>query len=145
MKKYLLTILVTLVFSGCVTMNPVVRETRSVTKVADSENQLTVPNGMVFYDTRPPKQGIRFPAGTYKLVAEDDEYLYFKSDAPIEIRNFSNGTMTGGDNYSGGLMIAKGISIVPGAGFIKEENDFVMIWKLGGEFLRLEGREWSRK
>lgn len=42
-------------------------------------------------------------------------------------------------------MLAKHFSVVPAAGYADGEGAAkVMVWKLGAEFLRLEGRGWKK-
>jgi len=43
-------------------------------------------------------------------------------------------------------MIAKaGMSMVPAGGYVPGDGStMVMVWKLGGDFLGMEGREWNK-
>jgi hypothetical protein len=47
---------------------------------------------------------------------------------------------------TGGLMLAKrAIRLVPGAGYVDADGSSKkMVWKLGGDFLALEGRQWRK-
>lgn len=133
--------------TGCGTLqlNPVTDEVRTVTATTDSGKTVTVPDGMVWYDAAPPTRGLRFPPGTYVLEAEDADYWYLRSPAPLEFRIFKDGTVIDARNIPGGIMIAKRFSMVPGAGYIDGEGATkVMVWKLGSDFLNREGRDWTK-
>jgi hypothetical protein len=41
-------------------------------------------------------------------------------------------------------MLAKRFSMLPGAGYIQHAGQKVMVWKLGGDFLQLEGKAWKK-
>ena len=73
--------------------SPLAQESRPVKAVTDPKKTVTVPEGMVWYDASPPTRGLRFPAGTYVLEAEDSDYLYFRSSAPLEMRVFNEATL----------------------------------------------------
>jgi len=126
--------------------SPLVSESREVRAITDEKKSVTVVEGMVWYDAKPATKGIRFPAGTYVLEAEDDEYWYFKSATPIEMRIFKNGEMVDGRDMTGGIMIAKAwLKMVPAAGYIDDEGSKkMMIWKLGRDFVRREGKDWTK-
>jgi len=133
--------------AGCGTLqlNPVTSETRSVQAVADAAKTITVSEGMVWYDGAPPTRGLRFPPGTYVLEAEDADYWYLRSTAPLEFHVFRGGQAVDARNIPGGIMIAKHFSMVPGAGYIEGEGSSkMMIWKLGKDFLNREGRDWKK-
>ena len=135
-----------LLLSGCVVpMNPTANETRPVMPAADPEKTIIVPEGMVWYDSVLRSRGLRFPPGTYVLEAEDSDYWYFRSGAPLELRIFQGDKIVDGKDLPGGIMLAKHFSMVPGAGYIDGEGKTkVMIWKLGASFLNLEGRSWKK-
>jgi hypothetical protein len=133
--------------SGCGTLqlSPVANETRAVTAAIDAKKTVSVPAGMVWYDAAPPTRGLRFPPGTYVLEAEDVDYWYLHSPAPLELRVFRDGQAVDSRNIPGGIMIAKHFSMVPGAAYIDGEGSTkMMIWKLGGDFLNREGRDWKK-
>jgi len=145
MKKLLY--LPILLLTGCLTLSPLVNEEKTVTPVNTSTVSVSVPNGMVFYDTRPATRGIRFPEGTYILEAEDSEYFYYKSPTPLDLRVFEKGQLVDLKNLNGGLMLLKSsFSMVPGSGYISDLDPYkkVQIWKLGREFINLEGKEWKK-
>lgn len=140
-----------LVLSGCAALgpiaSPVATEVRTVSPVADATKTLTVKDGMVFYD-RDASHGIRFPPGIYTLEAQDASYWYPRAPSPLERREFRSGQVSQSGAAPGGLMIGKstlGTVVLPAAGYTDGENgDKVLIWKLGGEFVRLEGKYWSK-
>jgi hypothetical protein len=133
--------------SGCGTLmlSPIANESRVVQTLTDATKTLTVPEGMVFYDSRPPTQGIRFPAGTYAVEAEDADFWYLRSEAPLEFRDFDRGAVVAERTVPGGIMIAKRFSMVPAAGYTDQGTGTkLMIWKLGQEFLMQEGKSWTK-
>jgi hypothetical protein len=125
--------------------NPVTDEPRVVQSAHDSSKSVAIVNGMIWYNLDRTK-GIRFPPGTYVLEAEDADYWYFKSPAPLEFREFSGGSVTDSHSEAGGIMIAKAtMSVVPAGGYVQSDgSSTVMVWKLGRDFLGMEGREWTR-
>ncbi|MDR0901433.1 MAG: hypothetical protein LBM92_01530 [Opitutaceae bacterium] len=135
--------------TGCGTLpgnfNPVTFETRAVRVATDATKTVSVPKGMIWHDQTPPTRGLRFPPGTYVLEAEDADYWYLRSAAPLEFRVFEGRQMTEGRNVSGGIMIAKHFSTVPGAAYTDGEGSTkVMVWKLGKDFLNREGSVWKK-
>jgi hypothetical protein len=133
--------------AGCASLllSPVTNETRTVTLVADSKKTITVPAGMVWYDSALPTHGLRFPPSTYVLEAEDADYWYFRSSAPLEFRVFRSGQLVDSRSIPGGIMLAKRFSMLPGAGYIDGEGATkVLVWKLGADFLTREGRDWKK-
>ncbi len=129
-------------------VSPVASETRSVTTVSDSSKTLTVKGGMVFYDGLAASHGIRFPPGTYVLEAEDASYWYLRAPAPLEIRTFQSGHVTDSHTAPGGIMMGKSrvnTVILPAAGYVDGDGGSkLLVWKLGGEFVKLRGQEWSQ-
>jgi hypothetical protein len=105
-----------------------------------------VVNGMVFYDAKPATRGIKLPAGHYVSEAEDLEYWYFRAPAPVEMKTFQNGRISSVRSELGGVMIAKGWSLLPAAVYIQSSSESMKmgVWKLGKEWLRLEGSEWKK-
>jgi len=146
MKKLIPLLLLSFTFSGCVTLSPITDEKRDVSEVVDSSKSVTIPEGMVFFDSRPAVQGIRFPEGVYTLEGEDEEYFYFRSPNPIEFRTFDRGIPASEEKKIGGLMLGKSLlKMVPAGGYIDDEaGQKKLVWKLGKEFLSLEGKYWER-
>lgn len=126
--------------------SPLAQESRSVTAVTDAKKTVTVPEGMVWFDGPRPTRGLRFPPGVYTLEAEDKDYLYFRSPAPIEMRVLKDGKIVDGTDNSGGIMISKKLlNLIPAAGYIDEKaSSKMMVWKLGRDFLRREGKDWKK-
>jgi hypothetical protein len=146
-----ITLLITVVSSflvGCSTLklDPVWVETRSVKPGTDAKKTVNVPEGMVFYNSSPATRGIRFPAGVYILEAEDADYFYLHSPAPLEFRILKDGKLTDERKIPGGLMMAKRFSMVPAAGYIdgEKDTDKMAVWKLGSEFLAIQGKYWTK-
>ena len=100
---------------------------------------------MVFYDPS-ETHGLRFPAGRYALEAEDAEFWYLRSTDPLEFRVFKDGAAVDERRIPGGIMIPKQLNLqLAGAAYIDGEGTAkVMVWRLGGEFLRQEGRYWTK-
>ena len=121
-------------------------EARTVQAASDPAKVLTVSDGMVWYAGPSRESGIRFPAGSYTLAAEDGDYWYFASVAPLEFRQFSHGRPIAQHMSSGGLMLGKhSLRLVPAAGYIDGDGSSkVMVWKLGGDFLAMEGHQWRK-
>ena len=141
------TIATVILLAGCgaLQLSPVTNESRAVHGATDATKIVTVPEGMVWYDGSPRTRGLRFPAGRYTLEAEDADYWYLRSPAPLEFRDFTGGQPTSVRNLPGGIMMSKRFSIVPAAGYIEGEGTTeVMVWKLGQEFLQLEGKAWTK-
>ena len=147
MKKLLLVLLLS-VIGGCggVTLDPKHIELRDVTPVSNDTRVLTLKESEVWYDGHPPRIGIGFPPGTYKIEAEDDSFWYFHAPARIEMRR------SDGDNRAmdGGIALRKRPDIggVVAEGYIDDDNrnpaKKALIWKLGAEFEQLKGTKWSR-
>lgn len=131
--------------SGCGALPPLdskANEVRNIRPTADTSKTVTVSEGMVWYSTASRSSGLRFPPGMYALEAEDDDYWYFRAPSPLEFRSFVNGKPSGEYTKPGGLMLGKrSIRLVPGAGYVDADaSSKNMVWKLGGDFLALEGR-----
>ncbi len=128
---------------------PASPETKVVRSIADDKKTLTVKEGMVFYDGAvAPSHGIRFPPGVYALEAEDASYWYLRAPAPLELRDFKSGQIITSREVSGGIMVGKSFMKtigLPAAGYTDgDAGSKTLIWRLGGEFIRLQGSEWSR-
>jgi len=131
---------------GGLQVNPLVNERRDVHPEQDRSKTLTVMHDMVWYDKSPPAHGLRFPAGVYALEAEDENYWYMRSSTPLELREFRKGGRADSRDLAGGIMIGKYLfRAVPAAGYIDGDGSTrIMIWKLGGEFLSLDGKDWKK-
>jgi hypothetical protein len=149
MRKIFAALLAAACLCSCaaVPLDPIASESRVVRPTQDAAKQVTVPEGMVFYNA--PLQatrGLRFPAGTYALEAEDDAYWYLRATAPLEFRVFHDGKVVDARDIPGGIMIRKSaVALDAGGGYIDgEAGTKMMVWKLGGELLQLKGRYWTK-
>lgn len=143
----LLAVAATMPLAGCgaVQLNALTHESRAVHVATDATKTVNVPEGMVWYDSPQRGHALRFPPGHYTLEAEDNDYWYFRSPAPLEFRDFEKEQPANTRNVRGGLMLAKRLSMLPGAGYVDGESGTkVLVWKLGGDFLQLEGKSWSK-
>ena len=135
---------------GCGLMppqSPVTGEDRAVTPLQMQEKQVVFKEAMVWLDrTFSPTRGIRFPEGVYTLEAEDKEYYYFRAPRDIEYRVFEDGRVVDGNFMPGGLYLGKKLlMMVPAGAYLSvNEQNKTMTWRLGGDFLRMEGRTWER-
>jgi hypothetical protein len=138
------------VLGGCGLLppqDPVSAQERTVTPTTTRDKTITLKESMVWYN-RPfsATRGIRFPEGVYTLEAEDDEYYYFASPKEIEYRVFQEGKVVDGRSIPGGLFLGKRLfKMVPaGVYMTADEHTRIITWKLGAEFLRMEGKLWTR-
>jgi hypothetical protein len=131
---------------GGLELNPLVNEPRSVRLEQDHSKTLTVVQEMIWNDKSHATREIHFPAGTYALEAEDADYWYMRSPAPLNLRDFKKGVQTESHNIRGGIAIGKYTTrSVPAAGYIDgQESSRILIWKLGKEFLSREGKDWRK-
>ena len=145
----LILVLIILAMYGCGTLpsfDPVTTEPKTVVLLKDSAKTVSIPEGMVWYNNR-KTQGIRFPAGIYALEAEDANYWYFRSPTPLEFRTFNSGSVIDSRDIPGGIVIGKSpLQIVPAGGYIEGETPTrkTLVWKLGGDFLRMQGEYWNK-
>ena len=128
---------------GGLDLNPSVNEARSVHLEQDPSKTLIVVHEMVWQNAT---REIRFPTGTYTLEAEDADYWYMRSPAPLKLREIKKGMQTESRNIRGGLAIGKYTTrSVPAAGYIDgQESSRILIWKLGKDFLSREGKDWRK-
>jgi hypothetical protein len=131
---------------GGLELNPVFNEPRIVHFDKDPSKTLTVLHDMVLSDKSRAAHQITFPAGTYALEAEDGDYWYMRSAAPLRYLELKKGTPAESRNLRGGIAIGKYTTrSVPAAGYIDgQESARILIWKLGKDFLSREGRDWRR-
>ena len=131
---------------GGLDLNPSVNEPRSVHFQQDPSKTLTVIHEMVWQDKSHATREIRFPAATYTLEAEDADYWYMRSPAPLNLREFKKGVQTESRNIRGGIAIGKYTTrSVPAAAYIDgQESSRILIWKLGKDFLSREGKDWRK-
>jgi hypothetical protein len=134
--------------NGCaVPMSPVTNESRTVSPLPNQTKSVTFKEAMVWYDSASmPTKGIRFPNGTYLLEAEDKDYFYFQAPSQIEYRTIQNGNVIK-DNFSaGGLFFKKAaFNFVPAGAYISvDKQTKILTWKLGANFLDMEGSKWTK-
>jgi hypothetical protein len=131
---------------GGLELNPSINEPRSVRLEQDPSKTLTVVHELVWDDKSHATREIRFLTGTYALEAEDADYWYMRSPAPLNLREFKKGVQTGSHNIRGGIALGKYTTrSVPAAGYIDgQESTRILIWKLGKDFLSREGKDWRK-
>jgi hypothetical protein len=113
----------------------------------DPAKSVTLHQRMIWYDNvyYPPKKGIQFPAGRYELEAEDADYWYLRSTAPLELWDLDHGRVAEVTAITGGLMFAKRFMSVPAAGYRDgAATDKVLIWEVGSDFRSMEGKYWTK-
>jgi hypothetical protein len=136
-----------LVACSLLRLDPVTAEQRNISPVADESKKVVVLEPMVWLDAPEHRasRGIRLPMGVYNLVAEDPDYQYFQSPELIEMRVFEDGVAVDGNDFPGGLALAKGFNMVPAATYIDvNANEKMLVMKHGSDFLQMEGRRWKR-
>jgi hypothetical protein len=131
---------------GGLELNPLVNEPRTVRLEQDSSKTLTVGEEMVWDDKALASRELRFPTGNYALEAEDADYWYMRSPAPLTLLEFKKGVQTESRHLRGGIAIGKYTTrSVPAAGYIDgQESSRILIWKLGKGFLSREGKDWRK-
>jgi hypothetical protein len=147
-------ILMSLALSGCgLSANagsPLAAEDRVVSPVPNDTRVITLNEPEVWTDQSPPlvpaTHGIRLPSGRYILEAEDANSLYFRSPEKIEYRIFANGAVTDDRFMPGGLFLSKATfaSVPAGAYLTVDAANKTVTWKLGSDFLAMEGTKWSK-
>lgn len=148
MRGMLLLLSASIACAACASLQltPITNVPRELHLEKDASKTIIVSHDMVFYDASPPVQGLRFPAGTYVLEGQDGEYWYMRSSVPLEFLAFRKGGNAGSRSIAGGIMIGKySFRAVPAAGYIDGEGSTrIEVWKLGSEFLKLEGQDWRK-
>jgi len=117
---------------------------RATKEVSDPARTLIVNEAMIFTDFG-KTSAVRFTPGTYVMEAEDDDYVYYRAPDQIEYRVFRNGRPDG-RFMPGGIYFNKAlISLVPAGAYLTVDGTHkTLTWKLGAEFIRLEGDKWVR-
>jgi hypothetical protein len=141
-------LVVATVLSACggIELNPFVNERRAVRPEQDPSKTLTVVHDLVFDDKSHASHELHLPAGAYALEAEDEDYWYFRSSVPLELREFKKDAKPESRSLRGGLALGKySFRAVPAAAYIDGEGaNRVIIWQLGKSFLKGEGRDWRK-
>jgi len=107
---------------GGLELNPIVNEHRAVRFEQDPSKTVTVIHDLVWEDKSHATEELHLPAGTYVLEAEDSDYWYMRSSAPLELREFRKDGNADNRNLHGGLAVGKYLfRAVPGAVYIDGE------------------------
>ena len=134
--------------SGCagIQPSPLVNERRNVHLEQDKSKTIVVLHEMVWYDASPPAHALRLPVGIYVLEAQDDEYWYMRSGAPLGLEAFRKGGRLDDRGIAGGIMIGKySFRAVPAGGYIDGDGSAkILVWKLGSDFMSREGTDWKK-
>ena len=149
MSRYvLLLMLAAACLAGCsgLPLSPVTNDRRPVQFVQDPSKTLTLMHDMTLDDGSPVQHELRLPAGRYALEAQDDEYWYMRSGAAIEFKEIHKGGRVENRDFTGGIMIGKYLfRSVPAGGYIDGDGSTrILMWKLGGEFIGREGKDWKK-
>ncbi len=137
------------ILTGCsaVNLNPTMNEPRIVSAVEVQNKHVILNDSMVWYDDAYNKtRGILFPKGRYILEAQDDDYYYFKAPSQFDYRTFENGEVIEQRMIDGGLFLGKSyLQVIPAGAYInKDEKEKILTWKLGGNFISMEGEKWVK-
>jgi hypothetical protein len=138
----------TLACCGIAPSGPAERaEDRNVTLIRSDTRSLSFTEPMVFCNSRNMSlsgRGVRVPGGTYKLEAEDAQYLYYRAPSALEYRVVIQGK-TDQRFIPGGVAIGKSM-FSPAATYadFKTGNQRQITRMLGSEFLLQENRVWNR-
>jgi hypothetical protein len=150
-KKVSLIFLVIIIslLCGCAALppfNPVMSENRSVKSVINQEKRVEFKEPMVWYDSIKQTRGVLFPEGIYILEAEDDTYYYFKAPKELDYRSFEKGKTSDVKLIPGGLFLSKGsFNMVPAGAYSSLSNENkTLTWKLGSDFMDMEGKKWKK-
>jgi hypothetical protein len=153
MKNIVVPLVILLALGGCggITLSPVTNEDRAVSPLTAQTRAVLFKESMVWYDQGPaPTRGVKLPEGAYVLEAEDTDYRYFHAPSQIEYRRFQNGNVTDARFFDGGLALSKS-SLGLNAASVYQSGDAsnkalvkILIWKLGGDFLKMEGSKWTK-
>ena len=114
---------------------------------ANDLTQRLIREHIVFLGTEVDQESAnRICAELLLLEAEDPDYWYMRSPAPLNLREFKKGVQTESHNIRGGIALGKYTTrSVPAAGYIDgPESSRILIWKLGKEFLSREGKDWRK-
>jgi hypothetical protein len=142
------TALILMAQQGCggLELNPLVSERRLPRAELDHSKSLSISHELVLDDKRRPAHELRLPAGIYALEGEDEEYWYFRAASPLQMVDFRRGIQTDRHTLHGGVALGKyPTRSVPAGVYIDGEGAAkLLIWKLGGDFMRGEGRDWRK-
>ena len=130
-------------------LSPVQAEDRVVATTQADGKALVFNESMVWLNAGPlvpATKGIRLPSGRYELEAEDADYLYYRSPQPFEYRLFQDGKVKDSRFMPGGVYMSKAaITLVPAGVYLTNDGTHkTLIWKLGADFMQLEGTKWKK-
>lgn len=128
-------------------LDPVTAEQRKVAPLTDESKTVTLTEPIVWLNAPAHRasKGLRLPQGLYSLEAEDEDYLYFRAPAPIEMRVLQDGRPVEGPDVAGGLALGRALLPVSPAAYIDADaHHKMLVMKLGYDFLRMRGKEWER-
>jgi hypothetical protein len=146
-------LLAVLLFSGSVScaainLDPVTDDEVDVTPVSDPSRTVTFLQPMVWSNAPQDRatKGVRLLNGTYVLEAENEDFLYVRAPAPVEMRVLEKGVPVDGRDFEGGLALSKAfVAMAPAAAYVSiSEHRKMHVMKMGTDFLQLEGRVWER-
>ena len=149
-RSVILYFIIVVCFYGCglvlPPLNPITNEERNVNSTIVQEKKVVFNHPMVWYDSYRKNEGILFPKGTYILEADDKDYLYFMAPGDLELRSFQNGQTVNTEYVSGGLYLSKAtLNMVPAGAYRNDgKTKKTLLWKLGSDFMRMEGEGWER-
>ncbi len=147
MKNKLLSLIsfaILVIFSGC--MQTTMKEERQVSPVILEKKAVIFKAPMVWANKPVGKtRAIRFPKGIYTIEAEDAEYYYFMAPEDIEYKIFKEGKVVDSRKIPGGLFYKKIFHIIPAGAYMSVSSKTkTLTWKLGKNFLEMEGNEWKK-
>ena len=146
MRFIIISALVTLACTSCGYLPASSPERHDVRNVTFSRSSRTITFNQDMCFSYPNSKALCLPKGTYKHVATDDTYYYFKSPSYLQYVTL-NPSGHDKSNISGGVSIPKQKFIVqPAAAYMDSNSDekLVIFNMLGGEFTVREGEEWKR-
>lgn len=143
-----ITLFALLITGGCgvTRLSPIEDLDQQVESVGYSTKRIVLVESMIWLDSRDARSGIILPQGIYQLEAESRDYLYFAAPDFIEYRTLRKDTEPDRRFLFGGLFVAKQLrrKIPAGAYYSISELEKVHIWRLGSDFIEMEGERWQR-
>jgi hypothetical protein len=126
--------------------NTLTNENHPVQVAVDAKKTFTITRAIALMDGLPPTAGLILPKGIYALEAEDSEYWYLRSPAPLKFRESKDGIMVGGRTASGGIVIRKRKhSDAPFGAYVDGEGQSkVLVWKFGKGFPDSSTHDWTK-
>jgi hypothetical protein len=139
-------LLFSLVGCGGLELNPLINEHRVIRAQQDPAKTLSVTHELVLNDKKRPVHELYLPPGSYAFEGEDDQYWYLRASSPLSMVDFHRNGPADKHNLRGGIALGKyATRSVPAAVYIDGEGTAkVLIWKLGKDFMRGEGRDWRK-